>query len=88
MEKICSTSERLQQALQEKGMRQAELARLTGIPRGAVSNYVLGRYEPKLEIIKKFSQALGYPEMWERAGVTMETLDSMMDEAVIEDDGF
>lgn len=24
----------------------------------------------------------------ERAGVTMETLDSMMDEAVIEDDGF
>lgn len=64
MMKVATPSERLQQALREKGMRQAELSRLTGIPRGNISNYCSGRYEPKVEIIQKFAKALGCSEMW------------------------
>ena len=50
--------------MKKKGIKQAELARLTGISRGAISNYVLGRYEPKSDIINKFAKALNCSEMW------------------------
>ena len=62
--KNSTTSIRLQEIMKEKNIKQAELARLTGISRGAVSNYVLGRYEPKSDIINKFAQALNCSEMW------------------------
>ena len=62
--KNSTTSARLQEIMQKRGMKQAELARITGISRGAVSNYVLGRYEPKSDIINKFAKALGCSEMW------------------------
>ena len=59
-----TTSIRLQEIMNKRGMKQAELARLTGISRGAISNYVLGRYEPKSDIINKFAKALDCSEMW------------------------
>lgn len=62
--KNSTTSARLQEILKEKNIKQAELARMTGISRGAVSNYVLGRYEPKSDIINKFAKALNCSEMW------------------------
>lgn len=62
--KNATTSERLQELMKEKNMKQADLARATGISRGAVSNYVLGRYEPKSDIINKFAKALNCSEMW------------------------
>lgn len=62
--KNSTTSERLQDILKEKKIKQADLARLTGISRGAISNYVLGRYEPKSDIINKFAKALNCSEMW------------------------
>ena len=62
--KNSTTSMRLQEIMKKKGIKQAELARLTGISRGAISNYVLGRYEPKSDIINKFAKALNCSEMW------------------------
>lgn len=62
--KNSTTSIRLQEIMKEKGIKQADLARMTGISRGAISNYVLGRYEPKSDIINKFAKALNCSEMW------------------------
>ena len=62
--KNSTTSERLQKVMRLREVKQAELARMTGISRGAISNYVLGRYEPKSDIINKFAKALNCSEMW------------------------
>lgn len=62
--KTSTTSARLQEIMGKKQIKQADLARMTGISRGAVSNYVLGRYEPKSDIVNKFAKALNCSEMW------------------------
>lgn len=62
--KIATVSERLQKILAEKNVKQADLARSTGISRGSISNYVLGRYEPKADIIGKLANALNCSAMW------------------------
>ena len=63
-DKIATTSERLQAILSERGMKQADLARATGISRGAISNYAIGRYEPKSDIVQKLAEVLSCSEMW------------------------
>lgn len=62
--KIASTSDRLQEIMLIRKMKQADLARATDISRGAISNYVLGRYEPKSDIVQKLANALKCSEMW------------------------
>ena len=62
--KTSSTSLRLQEIMNKKQLKQADLARMTGISRGAISNYVLGRYEPKSDVISKFAKSLNCSEMW------------------------
>lgn len=62
--KTSTTSDRLQEVLRIKQIKQADLTRMTGISRGAISNYVLGRYEPKSDIINKLAKALNCSEMW------------------------
>ena len=62
--KISTTSDRLQEVMRMKQIKQADLTRMTGISRGAISNYVLGRYEPKSDIINKLAKALNCSEMW------------------------
>ena len=63
-EKVATVSERLQEIMKKRDIKQADLARLTGISRGAISNYALGRYEPKSEIIRKLAGALNCSYMW------------------------
>lgn len=63
-DKVATTSERLQIILSKKQMKQSDLARATGISRGAISNYVLGRYAPKSDIVQKLANALNCSEMW------------------------
>jgi transcriptional regulator with XRE-family HTH domain len=63
-DKVATTSERLQTIMAAKHMKQADLARATGISRGAISNYVLGRYEPKSDIAQKLANALNCSDMW------------------------
>lgn len=62
--KSSTTSERLQLAMKNANMKQADLARATGLSKGGISNYVLGRYEPKSNIISKLAKALHVNEMW------------------------
>ena len=62
--KVATTAERLQKILLERNMKQADLARATGISKGAISNYVLGRYAPKSDIIQKLANALNCSERW------------------------
>lgn len=62
--KTATTSDRLQQLMLERNMKQADLSRATGISRGAISNYVLGRYAPKSDIIQKLANALKCSERW------------------------
>lgn len=45
-------------------IKQAELSKLTGISKGAISNYVAGRYEPKSDAIRKLAAVLNVSEMW------------------------
>lgn len=58
------TSDRLKEAMYVSNIKQADLARLTGISKGGISNYVTGRYEPKSDIISKLAAALNVSEMW------------------------
>ena len=58
------TSDRLKEAMRISNIKQADLARLTGISKGGISNYVTGRYEPKSDIISKMAAALNVSEMW------------------------
>jgi transcriptional regulator with XRE-family HTH domain len=46
------------------GKRQADLARETGVDKGAMSNYLKGKYEPKQDVVYKLAQALNVSEMW------------------------
>jgi transcriptional regulator with XRE-family HTH domain len=62
--KTSTTSKRLREAMQIRNMRQADLARATGLAKGGISNYVTGRYEPKSDVISKLAKALNCSEMW------------------------
>jgi transcriptional regulator with XRE-family HTH domain len=45
-------------------LKQADLARATGLAKGGISNYITGRYEPKSDVISKLAKALNCSEMW------------------------
>ena len=62
--KTSNTSDRLKEAMADCNMKQADLARATGLSKGGISNYVTGRYEPKSDIISKLAKALNCSEMW------------------------
>jgi len=62
--RTATTSERLKEALKDSGMRQADLARETGVDKGALSSYLSGKYEPKQKTIGKLAVALNVSELW------------------------
>ena len=62
--KVATVSARLKKIMAVRNVKQADLARSTGISRGAISNYVLGRYEPKADIIGKLANALNCSATW------------------------
>ena len=55
---------RMRQALQRKGMKQAELADKTGIDKGQISSYLSGKYKPKQENLSLLAAALDVSEYW------------------------
>lgn len=63
-EKVVSTSERLREAMNDAGKKQADLARETGLDTGLLSRYVAGTYEPKARAIGMLARALDVSEMW------------------------
>lgn len=62
--RIAETSERLKEAIKASGKKQIDVAKETGIDKGSISNYISGRYEPKLPAIKKLALVLDVDEMW------------------------
>jgi transcriptional regulator with XRE-family HTH domain len=61
---IATISQRLKEALDASGKKQADLVRETGLDRGSISSYLSGKYEPKQKAIYKMAQALDVNEAW------------------------
>ena len=59
-----TTPERLREAMAVADKKQADLARETGLDKGAISSYLSGRYEPKSKAIAALARALDVSEMW------------------------
>lgn len=65
MEKQKATiAQRLREALDAAGKKQADLVRETGLDRGSISSYLSGKYEPKQKAIYKMAKALNVSESW------------------------
>lgn len=62
--RVATTAERLKEAMDAAGKRQADLVRDTGLDRSSISNYLAGTYEPKSTAIGKLATALNVSEMW------------------------
>ena len=56
--------ERLAYAMARKQINQADLARLSGISKGSISNYLSGRWAPKGNNIYKLAQVLDVSPLW------------------------
>jgi transcriptional regulator with XRE-family HTH domain len=63
-ERISTVSERLKEAMQLKGIRQIDLCRMCQIPKGAMSLYISGAYEPKQDRLQSLAVALGVDIAW------------------------
>lgn len=63
-EQKSTLKDRLQEAIDDAGMKPIELSELTGIPKSMVSYYLNGKTKPKADRIYKISQALGVSEAW------------------------
>ena len=55
---------RLMEMMDERGMRQTDLAAKTGIDKGLISGYVHGRYEPKEDKLNLLASALNCDPLW------------------------
>ena len=55
---------RLKLAMNQKGMNAATLAETTGLSRGAISNYLKGRYKPAQANTYKIAVALDINPAW------------------------
>ena len=62
--RVDTTANRLRNAMEQAGKRQADLVRETGIDKGAMSNYLKGKYEPKQDVVYKLARVLNVSEMW------------------------
>lgn len=63
-ERVDTTANRIKQAMEGAGKRQTDIAKETGIDKGALSRYLKGTYEPKQDAIYKIAVALNVSEMW------------------------
>ena len=64
LNRISTTSQRLQTAMDMEHKRQAELVTLTGLNKSTISRYCSGECEPKADAISKLASALNVSEMW------------------------
>lgn len=61
---MATFQERLEMALQMRGLKPADLARLTGIGEGAISQYRKGAYKATQRNLEKISRVLNVPIPW------------------------
>lgn len=62
--RVANCADRIKMALRIKGVKQADLCRLTKIPKSALSQYISGAYEPKQDRIYLIANALNVSEAW------------------------
>lgn len=62
--RTATSAERLREAMQAAGKKQADLARETGLDKGSISSYLSGKYEPKQKAVGLLAKALDVSEMW------------------------
>lgn len=63
-ERISTCAHRISEALSIRKMKQADLCRITKIPKSAMSQYLSGVFEPKQDRIYIMAQALNVNEAW------------------------
>ena len=63
-DKVSTTKNRLQEAMNLCGKKQIDLERETGINRSTISRYLSGKYEPKADAIHKLAISLNCSETW------------------------
>ena len=63
-ERIALTKDRLKEAMQRSGKKQADLVRDTGLNRGTISRYLSGAVEPRQDAAYKLALALNVSETW------------------------
>lgn len=57
-------TDRFNEALALRGMKQIDIARKTGIAPGTISNYAVGKYAPKDDKLTAIAEALGVSEAY------------------------
>jgi transcriptional regulator with XRE-family HTH domain len=55
---------RLQEAMDSRGLRAVDLVEKTGIPKGTLSYYLSGKTEPKSDRVYLLAQTLNVNEAW------------------------
>lgn len=63
-EQIATTAARLKEAMSSAGLKQLELAKMTGLSHSTISRYMSGLMEPKQKAVNLLAQALNVSEMW------------------------
>ncbi len=63
-ERVALTKDRLKEAMQVAGKKQADLVRETGLNRGTISRYLSGEVEPRMDAAHKLAAALNVSELW------------------------
>ena len=61
---MATIAERISEGLEIRGLKQADLVRMTGIGKSSISTYLTGEYEPKQKNIYKIAKALNVSEAW------------------------
>lgn len=62
--RVSTIADRLREGMELRGKKQVDLVQATGLCKGAISNYLSGRYEPKWEAMCKLALALDVSKMW------------------------
>ena len=63
-ERVALTKDRLKEAMQDAGKKQADLVRDTGLNRGTISRYLSGEVEPRQDAAYKLALTLNVSETW------------------------
>ncbi len=62
--RVETCSKRISQALNIRGMKQTELCTLAKVPKGSLSLYISGAYEPKQDRLYMMAEALDVDPVW------------------------
>lgn len=62
--RISNVAERLSAALRIRGVKQIDLCKQLDIPKGPMSHYLSGKYEPRQSRLNEIAIALNVSEAW------------------------